>query len=110
MFTYEWKRPFNEESGKKATSEVTCPCCKSNLSLDLKAKPDDNQEMELLVEIKSGLDLENVWTAIETGVELGEGTSAPEARSSGEERTSAPALSSDAPAVTAPNLNEQNSI
>ena len=86
VFHFEWKRPFNEESGKAATSEVTCPCCKSNLSLDLKAKPDDNQEMQLQVEIKSELE-ENVWTATETG---------------GEERNAEPALSLDAPAVTAP--------
>jgi hypothetical protein len=86
VFHYEWKRPFNEESGKAATSEVTCPCCKSNLPLDLKAKPDDNQEMQLQVEIKPELE-ENVWTATGTG---------------GEERTAEPALGQDAPAVTAP--------
>ena len=58
VFTYEWKRPFNDDSGKKATSGVTCPCCKNTLTLDLKAKPNENQEMKLLVEVKAELEEE----------------------------------------------------
>ena len=130
VFTYEWKKPFNDDSGKKTTFGVTCPCCKNNLTLDLQAKPNENQEMKLLVEVKAALegepewnrpvqgltremigyskeqslDMEKAWDAAETGEELGEEkeaeTSVQKDKTSGEVRTPSSALSLEAPRAT----------